>query len=299
MRELGLHLRLETSLVDLAKKAKDLEIDFFQCFLTQKTEGRVLPLDSADIQDFVKLRRELFKDTYLHISYWVNLSSVKNNEHRLLVKELALVKKLEFTHVVIHPGSAKGEKRLSKGIDALAAMINSITSELDLGGEGVTGKGFTSENVSRKNFTGKSFTLIIENVAQKFPCIGGDISHFRLLLEKLDNPDKIKFCIDTAHAFSYGYDLADFKKQDEFVDFIDAQVGLNRVCLIHLNDNIGACGSNIDTHCALGEGKIGLEALKRFAQQPKLQNIPVLLEPPLMSDEQLRKELELVRSWIR
>ena len=285
MRKLGLHLRLDTSLVDLVKKAKDLEIDFFQCFLTQKTEGRILPLDSQDIEDFVELRRESFKDSYLHISYWVNLSSVKNNEHRLLAKELALVKKLEFTHIVIHPGSAKGEKRLSKGIDALAGMINSLIKN---------GPDSSSESAN-----GKNFTFVIENVAQKFPCIGGDISHFRLLLEKLDNPDKIKFCIDTAHAFSYGYDLADFKKQDEFVDFIDSQVGLNRVCLIHLNDNIGACGSHIDTHCALGEGKIGLEALKRFAQQPKLQNIPVLLEPPMMSDEQLRKELELVRSWIK
>ncbi|KKP29610.1 MAG: putative endonuclease 4 [candidate division TM6 bacterium GW2011_GWF2_30_66] len=275
MRELGLHLRVETNLVDLVKKAKNLEVDFFQCFLTQKTEGRLLSLDSCDIEDFVKLRRELFKDLFLHISYWVNLSSVKHNEHRLLSKELALVKKLEFTHIVLHPGSAKGEKRVPKGVDALASMVNSIVK---------------SE---------PEFTIVIENVAQKYPCIGGDISHFRLLLDKLDNSDRVKFCIDTAHAFSYGYDLADFKKQDEFVDFIDSQVGWHKVCLIHLNDNIGACCSHIDTHSALGEGKIGIEALKRFAQQDKLKNIPMLLEPPMMSDDQLRRELDLVKSWIK
>lgn len=295
MRKLGLHLRYETSLVDMLEKAKNLNLDFFQCFLTMKTEGRILSLDTCDIEDFVRLRRDLFKDLFLHISYWVNMSSINDNPHRLLAKELSLARKMEFTHVVIHPGSGKGSKKLSDGLNALAAIINSATKdEQDLISESTSGKSTVS-----RDFNGKNLTFVLENVAQKFPCIGGDISHFRLLLEKLDNPDKIKFCIDTAHAFSYGYNLSDFKKQDEFIDFIDAQVGLDKVCLIHLNDNIGACGSHIDTHCALGEGKIGLDALQRFAKHPKLQNIPVLLEPPIMSDEQLKKELELVESWIK
>ena len=126
MRKVGLHLRVETTLVDVIERALRLHVDFFQCFLTLKTAGRVLPLNSSDIKEFVFLRRKYFKDIYLHVSYWVNLSSIEYNPHKLLKRELALAKKLEFTHVIFHPGSAKGTRDVNVGIDALAKMINDL-----------------------------------------------------------------------------------------------------------------------------------------------------------------------------
>ena len=273
MRRLGLHLRLETTLVNVIERALRLNIDFFQCFLTLKTAGRIVPLNSSDIEAFVELRRQYFKELYLHVSYWVNPSTIAYNPHKLLAKELALAKKLELTHVLLHPGSAKGARSLNQGIDALASMVNDLVKKEP------------------------DFIFVLENVAQKFPVIGGDIEHFRLLLEKLDNIDKIRFCIDTAHAFSYGYNLSCEKAQKKFIELIDKKIGLDKLCLIHLNDNQEPVGSHIDRHAILGEGKIGLDALKKFAMHEKLQHIPLLSEPPVMSEDELASEFKKIMSW--
>jgi len=273
LRRIGLHLRLETTLVEVIQRALKLNVDFFQCFLTLKTAGRVVPLNSSDIKQFIVLRRQYFKEMYLHVSYWVNPSTINYNPHRLLKKELSLAKKLEFTHVIFHPGSAKGTLKVQEGIDALASMLNKFMKKEP------------------------SFTFVLENVAQKFPSIGGDIDHFHLLLEKLDNVDRIRFCIDTAHAFSFGYNIVDEDEQDKFIVCLDKKIGLERICLIHLNDNQEDLGSHIDRHASIGTGKIGLEPLKRFVMHPKLRHIPILSEPPIMSEKDLEAELKKIVGW--
>jgi len=273
LRRIGLHLRLETTLVEVIQRALKLNVDFFQCFLTLKTAGRVVPLNSSDIKQFIVLRRQYFKEMYLHVSYWVNPSTINYNPHRLLKKELSLAKKLEFTHVIFHPGSAKGTLKVQEGIDALASMLNKFMKKEP------------------------SFTFVLENVAQKFPSIGGDIDHFHLLLEKLDNVDRIRFCIDTAHAFSFGYNIVDEDEQDKFIVCLDKKIGLERICLIHLNDNQEDLGSHIDRHASIGSGKIGLEPLKRFVMHPKLRHIPILSEPPIMSEKDLEAELKKIVGW--
>ena len=273
MRRIGLHLRLDTTLVDVIQRALRFNVDFFQCFLTLKTAGRVVPLNSSDIKEFIVLRRQYFKEVYLHVSYWVNPSTINYNPHRLLKRELSLAKKLEFTHVIFHPGSAKGARNVQEGIDALAKMLNKLMKKEP------------------------SFVFVLENVAQKLPSIGGDINHFRLLLKKLDYADRIRFCIDTAHAFSFGYNIIDDDGQDEFIALLDEYIGLEKICLIHLNDNEEGLGSNVDRHAKLGEGKIGLEPLKRFIMHPKLKHIPVISEPPIMSEQELEAELKKMVDW--
>ena len=273
MRPIGLHLRMETTLVDVVERALRLNVDFFQCFLTLKTAGRIFPLNTSDIKEFVFLRRKYFKEIYLHVSYWVNPSTIEYNPHRLFKRELSLAKKLEFTHVILHPGSAKGTRDVQVGIDALANMLNSLLEQEP------------------------SFVFVLENVAQAFPVIGGDLNHFKLLLERLDEPEKIQFCIDTAHAFSYGYDFSSEKKCNEFINLIDKAIGIDKVRLIHVNDNLEGMGSHVDRHTRLGEGQIGIENLKRFAMHQKLQHIPILSEPPVIPENELKIELQKIIDW--
>ena len=272
-RKLGLHLRFETTLVDLINQALSLGVDFFQCFLTLKTAGRVLPLDANDMKAFVDLRRQFFKDLYLHISYWVNLSSIEYNPHKLFKKELELAKRLEFTHIIFHPGSAKKAAKRIEGIDALARMLNEV--------------------IKRE----PEFKFVIENVAQGPPSIGGNLGDFKLLLEKIDNPEKLYFCIDTGHAYAYGYDLADISYQDTFLDLIEKNIGLHRVILFHINDTLEKLGSKIDKHAKIGEGNIGQEALKTFVLNPRIIQAPLLSEPPIMSEEELKKEFDKIVRW--
>jgi len=270
-----MHLRVESTLVALIDQALKIGVDFFQCFLTQKTIGRVLPLDKEDVKAFLQLRREHFENVYLHVSYWVNLASVKPNSHYLLRQELRLAKELEFTHVLFHAGSAKGAKRKIEGIDALARMVNRLIK-------------YESE-----------VKIVLENLAQGPPSVGGSFGDFRLLLEKIDKPERLSFCIDTGHAYAYGYDIANVKMQNEFIDLVDKSISLDRVALIHLNNTMEELGSKVDQHERLAEGKISLDALKHFIFNPRLCNIPLLLEPVPMPEEELKKEFDMVVGWQR
>jgi deoxyribonuclease-4 len=272
VRLIGLHLRLTSNLTALIEKAIRLELPFFQCFLVHQHTKRLGRFDDEDVRTFLALRKN-FKDIYLHGSYWINLSSVRITHHRSLIRELKLAHQLDFTHIVLHGGSAKGGKNKREGIEALARSLNNILK---------------SE---------RTVTFVLENSAHGRLNIGGDLQDYKLLLERLDYPDSISFCIDTAHAHSYGYSLNTEQDQEKFIETLESTIGIERIVLLHLNDTLQKCSSKMDKHEVLGEGMIGDEWLRKFVMHPKLAHIPIIMELPEMSETQEFKILEKVRSW--
>jgi deoxyribonuclease-4 len=191
----------------------------------------------------------------------------------VLQRELELAKRLEFTHMILHSGSTKGVKFREEGITIIANVLNRV--------------------LKREN----DITIVLENTAHGGMAVGSDLHDFSRLLAKLDQPDKVKFCIDTAHAYAYGYDLATQKGQADFINVLEKTIGVSRIALIHLNDTGEKLGSRIDRHSILGEGLLGDDALKSFIFHPKLQDIPVLMELPVVSEEIELEMLRKVRSW--
>ena len=274
MEKVGLHLQIESTLVALARKAIRLNLKIFQCFLAQKTVGRLIHFEKNDIDEFITLRKKHFGDLYLHSSYWVNLCDTKRTYHPLLEKELELAQKLEFTHIVLHAGSSRGAKHKDEAIDALARSIDKLLAD------------------------SHGLTVILENTAHGGNAVGSDLRDFKKLLKKLEQPEKIKFCIDIAHAYLFGYDVVSSEGQDQFVELVDNLIGWNNVVLIHLNDTTEKMGAKIDEHCALGDGKIGDMALKRFVLQPKVVGKPIIMELPHLSEQEQEALLKKVSSWL-
>ena len=87
-------------------------------------------------------------------------------------------------------------------------------------------------------------------------------------------------CLDTAHAYLAGYDIATKDGLEAMLDEIDRLVGINLIKLIHLNDAKDKLGSRHDRHDHIGKGKIGLEGMKRIINHPKLRDLPFILETP-------------------
>jgi deoxyribonuclease-4 len=81
---------------------------------------------------------------------------------------------------------------------------------------------------------------------------------------------------------------------DGVLEHFDKVIGLKRLSAIHLNDSKNPMGSHKDRHEVLGGGFIGLEALLRVVNHPKLKKLPFYLETPneLPGYE---KEIALVR----
>lgn len=56
-------------------------------------------------------------------------------------------------------------------------------------------------------------------------------------------------------------------------------------------------GKKIDRHAAPGHGNIGSEALKQFVNQEALKDIPIILELPVVTQQEEIDAVELVKSW--
>lgn len=271
MKRVGLHLRLNESIQEVAHKAVRLQLPFFQCFLVRQFTGRLVHCSKEDIAGFLSLRSH-FQQLFLHGSYWVNLASAQHNGFPALRRELALARKLEFSHIILHPGAAKGATHYKEGVDILARALNILLKQEP------------------------QIKVVLENTAHGNLTVGSDLTDFYELRQKLDEPDRISFCIDTSHAYAYGYDITDPKSQDDFIKLLDDTMGINNIVLIHLNDTHQKLGSCIDKHEMIGNGVIGLDALKRFVTQPKLAHVPVLLELPELSEDEEISQLQLIRS---
>lgn len=271
MNRTGLHIRLMDSIVNVALKAKNYQVPFLQCFFVLQSTGKLAQFSAKEIQEFVQLRRTYFKQLYLHGSYWINLASAYNAGIAALHRELAFAKQLEFTHIILHPGSAKGLTTRLDGIDILARHLNALLKKE------------------------RDIKVVLENTAHGNISVGSDITDFALLLQKLDEPERLSFCIDTAHAFAYGYDIVN--DLDGFIAELDKTIGINTIVLIHMNDTQEKLGSHIDRHAIPGEGLIGQEALQRFIRHPRICHIPVLMELPVLEEEKELEVLQKIRTW--
>ena len=108
--------------------------------------------------------------------------------------------------------------------------------------------------------------------------VGGRFEELREILDRVELSDRMGVCLDTCHVSDAGYALAE--DLDGVLMEFDRVIGLNRLKAIHLNDSLNPCGAHKDRHARIGEGCIGLEALRRVVNHPALKDLPFCLETP-------------------
>jgi deoxyribonuclease-4 len=143
---------------------------------------------------------------------------------------------------------------------------------------------------------------VAEAIVRAFDIAGGDSCHTRLLLENTAGAgtlfgrtfaelgacistaglpaDKVGMCLDTCHAFAFGYPVDTAHGWDAVIEDIDTAVGLDRLGLIHANDCKFERSANRDRHEWIGDGFIGLGGFEAMVCAPALADIPVVAEMP-------------------
>ncbi|UNE35396.1 deoxyribonuclease IV [Vermiphilus pyriformis] len=273
MRELGIHLRVYSTLANVAEYAHQLGISTFQAFGINQTTRKLISYDRDDCKNFVRVRRAHFGSLYIHASYWTNLSSVSKPNYKIIEHELHLAQRYEFTHIVIHPGHATGAIDRLEGIDALVRALNYLIKKYS------------------------NIYFVLENTCHGIHAIGSDLQDFFLIKSKLDSPERVVFCLDTAHAFVYGYDFVSENAQKEFIQLLDQTMSIDRIALIHLNDSHYGHGLKKDRHEIPGNGQIGYSALNSFAMDSQLYRIPIIVEPPELPEQELISVKKMLDKW--
>ena len=135
--------------------------------------------------------------------------------------------------------------------------------------------------------------VLLETMAGKGSEVGRTFNEIKEIIDGVKYSDKLGVCLDTCHVWDGGYDIVN--DLDGVLDEFNNVIGIDKLCAIHLNDSLNVLNSHKDRHAKIGEGEIGLEAIERIINHPKLRELPFILETPNDIDGYAR-EIELLRS---
>ena len=136
--------------------------------------------------------------------------------------------------------------------------------------------------------------LLMELTAGQGTVIGSTFAEMAELLDRIPAALRRRtgVCLDTAHVFAAGYDLV--SDYDGVWQRFDAELGLARLGLLHLNDSRVPLGSRKDRHELIGVGHIGRKPFERIMNDPRLATIPKTLETP-KGDDMVRNDRRMLR----
>ena len=233
-----------------------------QIYVTLSRRWNVAELSPDDVLKFKSAWKDSpVKKVVAHVPYLVNLASPDKNlwqksKDRLSV-ELSRARQFGVNFLVLHPGSY-GNSNKEDGMKRTIEALNSISSENN----------------------DKTTKILLETMAGQGTMIGATFEEIAYLLEKINHPEFMGVCFDTAHVFAAGYDIRGYKGYETILHEFDKIIGIKNVKTIHVNDSRTGVGSRSDRHAGIGEGQLGLEVFHALLRDKRFLNIPKILEIP-------------------
>lgn len=269
---IGCHLSASKGFLHMAKEAVSIGANTFQFFTRNPRGFAAKDIDEKDVAEFLQFAKENnFGKILAHAPYTLNPSSadekVRDLALRIMKDDMERMEYVPGNLYNFHPGShvGQGEK---KGIELTAHLLNStLTPDM-------------------------TTTVLLETMSGKGSEIGRSFEQIRAIIDKTELSEKVGVCLDTCHVYDAGYDIVgDF---DKVLDEFDSIIGLDKLCALHINDSKNPYESHKDRHEKIGEGYIGVDAMANIINNPRIKNLPFLLETPNELDG-YKEEIELLK----
>jgi len=264
----GIHVSAAGGLVKALERADRLSLSSAQIFTSSQTRWKGRVIEDRESSEFQSRRNIPFIS---HASYLINLSSdrmeVIEKSFIALREELGRMSAFGIELLVMHPGAHMGRGERA-GMELIAGSISEVLED--------------SPGSSR---------ILLENTAGMGSCLGWRFEQLSTILDMISIPDRTGVCIDTAHAFAAGYDLASPDAVERTLGELDEVIGFDRIHAFHTNDSKTLLGSRIDRHQSIGKGEIGLESLRYLVNSSSLIDVPAIVETP-GSDEDRKNDID-------
>lgn len=259
MKYIGAHVSAAGGVENAPIRAHEIGATAFALFTKNQRQWVAKPLTQKSIEAF-KANCERYgyssKQILPHDSYLINLGHPEIDKRQksldAFIDELQRCEQLGITLLNFHPGSHLREVSEEQCLDYIAESIN-----------------FALEQT-------QGVTAVIENTAGQGSNLGYRHEQLAYLIDKVEDKSRVGVCFDTCHAFAAGYDLKD-DYEGVMRDFGEV-VGFEYLKGVHLNDSKAKLGQKLDRHHSLGEGEIGWDAFKKLMQDPRIDEIPMILE---------------------
>lgn len=277
--KIGSHVGMKAPdyLLGSAKEALSYGANALMLYSGAPQNTRRSDISKMKVDEFQQLLKENnipLEDVIVHAPYIINLANTVDPSKSefavdFLKQEIERVKAIGAKYIVLHPGSHVkagedvGLSQIIKGLDE--ALVDS--GDVCIALETMAGKG------SELGYTFEQIAYIIKNCKYS---------------------DKLRVCLDTCHVSDAGYDLSDV---DKLLDEFDEIIGLDRLVCIHLNDSKNPQGARKDRHENIGHGSIGFETLQKVASNPRIADVPKILETPFIEgNAPYKEEIEMLRN---
>lgn len=270
---LGAHVSTAGGLAQSVNRANSIGAETFQIF-TSNPKGWDFNIRSAEeIENFKKAKTESgIQTVFGHLIYLANLASnnpyIYTNSINALISGLVLAEKTGMSGVICHIGS-HGGRGTKDGIERVSEALKQALET-----------------------TGSKVPIILETDAGAGSHLGANFNEIGQIIKSVGS-EQVKVCLDTCHVFAAGYDVSNDVGLEKTLAEFQAEIGLNRLVVLHLNDSKGDLGSKLDRHEEIGKGRIGLEAFERIVNHPELKDLPGIVETPDNKDTAAVEKLSI------
>ena len=261
----GAHTSIAKGLENSVTNCVHIGGNAFALFLKSQRKWENPPLKDESRDAFLKACVEENYDAGSHVlphgSYLVNLAQKDSEKAKqaydVFVDDLHRCEALGIRYYNFHPGASGGEP-LGEAIGRISAQLNRALAE--------------TERV----------TPLLENMCGSGSVIGSRFSDLRDIIAgiKPEYRPRIGVCIDTCHAFAAGNDLRSPETFRKVFEEFDKVVGIGYLKALHLNDSKAPMNSHRDLHQNIGLGFLGLRGFHNVMNEPRFQDMPLILETP-------------------
>jgi deoxyribonuclease-4 len=278
----GAHCSTAGGVWKALERGASLYCDIVQIFVKNNMQWLGRPPAPEETARFSQEWKRLgFSAVFGHAGYLVNLgappSDNRSKSLESLAQEITFAGALGLPFLVLHPGAHLGGGE-EAGLERIVAGLDEV---------------FRAAKES-------TVRVALENTAGQGSCLGNRLEHLAAIYQRVRNPERLAVCLDTAHLFAAGYDIANPKGWDKTVKHFDSLIGRNQVVAIHLNDSKTGLNSRVDRHEHIGKGKIGAEAFRRIVNDTRFKNTPGCLETPKSADlHEDAENLATLRSLVK
>lgn len=279
---LGAHMSIAGGLEKAIERGESIGCTCIQIFTKSNRQWAAKPLTTQEIDLF----KQTVKDSSIkpehilcHAGYLINIATPGTALHKQstesLIVELDRCVRLGIPYLILHPGANKDE----------AVGLQTIATTLDLVLEAVPG----------------DTKILLETMAGQGSALCYTFEQIARVIELSTHKKRLGVCLDTCHIFAAGYDMRTPQVYEETIKHFDKTIGLARLNAIHCNDSKKGLGSRVDRHADIGSGELGAEAFRLLFNDPRLSNVPKVLETPETTEimDDYKRNIELIKTLVK
>jgi len=276
---LGAHMSISGGVDKAAVRGREVGCEAMQIFTKNSNQWKAKPLAPAEITAFHELCKAAgIAPVIAHSAYLINLAApddaLYEKSIQAFLDELHRCELLSIPYLVVHPGAHMGAGE-EHGLRRVASAIDRIHRETaDL-----------------------QASIALEVTAGQGTALAYKFEHFAAILEQVEEPERLGFCLDTCHLLAAGYDFRTRQGYDRMMNAWEDLVGIGRIRAVHLNDSKKDLGSRVDRHEHIGQGYIGTKGFEFLLNDRRLAGLPMVLETPKDDNADVRN-LQTLRSLI-